>query len=80
MGWRVYILSAKVDVRGTMPVRRTVRMPRVMKLRPRERQKYSSSARAEVSKEVKLGKSSILSAHVESRVSVERSITTTFGL
>lgn len=45
----VKVPSANVDVKGTEPVRRTVRMPRVNRVRPRERQKYSSSARAAVS-------------------------------
>lgn len=47
----VVIPSAKVDVKGTEPVSRTVRMPRANKVKPRERQKYSSSARAAVSDE-----------------------------
>lgn len=47
----VVIPSAKVDVKGTEPVSRTVRMPSANNVKPRERQKYSSSARAPVSDE-----------------------------
>lgn len=43
------IPSENVDDRGTEPVRRTVRIPRANKVKPRERQKYSSSATAVVS-------------------------------
>lgn len=38
------VVSEMEDVRGTDPVRSTIRIPSVRRVMPREREKYSSSA------------------------------------